>query len=143
MFKMDAIHIQNNSKMEADYMKVAIVGSRGLLVDDFDDLLPSGVTEIISGGARGIDRCAREYARRKGIPLREFLPDYARYGRGATHVRNREIVDAADCVVAVWDGQSRGTVSTMRYADRCGKAVFCWVVCPGVLAMVGDGLLQR
>lgn len=124
-------------------MKVAIVGSRDLFVDDFDDLLPSGVTEIISGGARGIDSCARAYAMRKGIPLREFRPDYARYGRGATHVRNREIVDAADCVVAFWDGQSRGTAGTMRYAEKCGKTVVCWVMRPEGLVIHEDSLSRR
>jgi len=109
-------------------MRVAIIGSRDLFVEDFDAFLPAGVTEIISGGARGIDSCAREYALRKGISLREFRPDYARYGRGATHVRNREIVDAADCVVAFWDGQSRGTAGVMRYAEKRGKMVNCWVM---------------
>ena len=111
-------------------MKTAIIGSRDLFVDDFDNYLPAGVTEIISGGARGIDGCARAYAVRKGIPLREFRPDYARYGRGATHVRNREIVDTADCVVAFWDGKSRGTEGTIRYAEKCGKPVVCWVTSP-------------
>lgn len=124
-------------------MKIAIIGSRDLFVDDFDSFLPSGVTEIISGGARGIDSCAREYATRRGITLREFRPDYARYGRGATHVRNREIVDRADCVVAFWDGQSRGTASTIRYAEKCGKPVVCWVMRPEGLVLQKDSLSQR
>ena len=64
-------------------MKFAIVGSRNLTVENLDAYLPEGVTEIVSGGARGVDACARMYAQAHGIPITEFLPDYPCYGRGA------------------------------------------------------------
>ena len=57
-------------------MRVAIVGSRGLSVTNLEKYLPNGVTEIVSGGAKGIDTCAREYAVSNGIKLTEFLPEY-------------------------------------------------------------------
>lgn len=50
-------------------MKVAVIGSRGLTVANLEHYLPQGVTEIVSGGARGIDACAREYSLMKGIKL--------------------------------------------------------------------------
>ena len=56
-------------------MKLAIVGSRNLTVENLDAYLPEGVTEIVSGGARGVDACARMYAQAHGIPITEFLPD--------------------------------------------------------------------
>ena len=65
-------------------MKVAVVGSRGLQVDHLEDYLPEGVTEIVSGGARGVDTCAKSYALEHGLKLTEFLPEYSRYGRGAS-----------------------------------------------------------
>ena len=34
-------------------MRVAVIGSRGLTVDNLGDYLPIETTEIISGGARG------------------------------------------------------------------------------------------
>ena len=43
-------------------MRVAVIGSRGLMVDDLGKYLPDNVTEIVSGGARGVDSCARSYA---------------------------------------------------------------------------------
>lgn len=100
-------------------MKLAIIGSRGLTVNNIGDYVPAGVTEIVSGGAGGIDACAREYALAQGLKLTEFLPDYQRYGRGAPLVRNRQIVDCADQVLAFWDGASRGTAFVLRL---CGKA---------------------
>lgn len=62
-------------------MKVAIIGSRNRTVPNLEDYLPEGTTEIISGGAKGVDQSAREYALAHGIKLTEFLPEYAKYGR--------------------------------------------------------------
>ena len=81
-------------------MKLAIIGSRGLWVEDVGAYLPPGVTELVSGGAKGIDTCAREYALSHGLKLTEFLPDYRRYGQAAPLVRNREIVAYAVQVLA-------------------------------------------
>ncbi len=90
-------------------MRIAIVGSRTLHVKDLGKYLPEGITEIVSGGARGIDSDARAYAQSHGIPLKEFLPDYASYGRTAPLKRNLEIIAYADVVIAFWDRQSHGT----------------------------------
>ena len=64
-------------------MRVAVIGSRGLVVDDLGKYLPKETTEIVSGGAKGIDRCAREYAQQHGLKLTEYLPEYSKYGRSA------------------------------------------------------------
>ena len=56
-------------------MKVAVIGSRGLAVNDLGKYLPAGTTEIISGGAKGIDTCARNYALSHNIKLTEFRPN--------------------------------------------------------------------
>ena len=90
-------------------MVVAIVGSRGLCVTDLEKYLPEGVTEIVSGGAKGIDCCAREYALSHDIKLTEYLPEYNKYGRSAPLKRNISIIKSADLVLAFWDGSSRGT----------------------------------
>lgn len=87
-------------------MKVAVIGSRGLKVEKLERFLPEETTEIISGGAKGIDTCAREYALANGLKLTEFLPDYSRYGRAAPLKRNITIIENADLVLAFWDGTS-------------------------------------
>lgn len=99
-------------------MKVAVIGSRGLNVNDLERYLPEDVTEIISGGARGIDTSARNYALAHNIKLTEFLPQYDIYGKGAPLVRNIEIIKHADIVLAFWDGTSHGTKYTI---DNCKK----------------------
>ena len=102
-------------------MKLAIIGSRNLNVENIGDYIPSGVSEIVSGGAKGIDTFAAQYARGNGIALTEFLPDYARYGKGAPIVRNKQIAEYADEVLAFWDGKSRGTLSVIKYCEKIGK----------------------
>lgn len=90
-------------------MRIAIIGSRTLKIDDVDKYITDGVTEIVSGGAKGIDFCAREYAIKRGIKLVEFLPEYEKFKKGAPLKRNLQIIDYADKIIAFWDGKSRGT----------------------------------
>ncbi len=90
-------------------MKVAVVGSRTLTVDCLGRYIPEETTEIISGGAKGIDSCARDYALKNHIKYTEILPEYIKYGRTAPLKRNIEIIKNADVVFAFWDGKSRGT----------------------------------
>ena len=99
-------------------MRVAVIGSRGLMVDDLGKYLPNETTEIVSGGAKGIDSCAREYAQQHGLKLTEYLPEYGRYGRSAPLKRNITIIESADLVLAFWDGTSRGTKYVI---DNCRK----------------------
>jgi len=103
-------------------MKLAVVGSRSLAVD-LAPYIPAGVSEVISGGARGIDTCAADFAHSRGLKLTEFLPDYARFGHGAPLKRNELIVNAADLVLAIWDGQSKGTKFTIELARAAGKFI--------------------
>lgn len=104
-------------------MRVAVVGSRKIQVGNLGNYLPDDVTEIVSGGAKGVDTCAREFALAHGIRLTEFLPDYKRYGRGAPLKRNLLIVENADLVLAFWDGASHGTKHTIDYAKKIGVPV--------------------
>ena len=99
-------------------MRVAVIGSRGLRIGNLGDYLPEETTEIVSGGAKGIDACARDYAQRHGLKLTEYLPEYGRYGRGAPLKRNITIIENADLVLAFWDGSSHGTKYVI---DNCEK----------------------
>ena len=99
-------------------MKVGVIGSRGLTVNNLGKYLPEDTTEIVSGGAKGIDTCARDYALMHDIKLTEFLPEYNKYGRCAPLKRNLQIIEYADVVIAFWDGKSKGTKYVI---DNCKK----------------------
>ena len=95
-------------------MKIAVIGSRNLIVENLEEYLPADCTEIVSGGAKGIDECAAKYAKANDLALTEFLPQYEKYKRAAPIVRNKQIVDYADLVLAFCDGQSKGTESVIK-----------------------------
>ena len=109
-------------------MKVAVIGSRSVTAYPLADVLPADTTEIISGGARGADTLARQYAVANGIPFTEIRPDYARYGKGAPLRRNTDIIARADLVIALWDGKSTGTAHAIRQCKKLGKP-FRLIVC--------------
>ncbi|CCY17263.1 putative uncharacterized protein [Eubacterium sp. CAG:786] len=109
-------------------MKVAVIGSRGLTVSDLGRYLPENTTEIVSGGAKGVDTSAREYAKSNGIKLTEFLPEYTRFGRSAPLKRNTSIIEYADIVLAFWDGKSRGTKFVIDNCRRLGVEVRVYIM---------------
>ena len=85
--------------------------------------MPDDVTEIVSGGAKGIDTLAKEYAERYGLKYTDFLPCYEKYGRAAPLRRNDEIIAYADEILAFWDGKSKGTAYIIKAAKKQGKPV--------------------
>lgn len=79
--------------------------------------------EIISGGAKGIDTCASDYALSHDIVLTVYLPHYEIYGKGAPLKRNIDIIKSADLVIAFWDGKSRGTKFVIDKCIDLGKKI--------------------
>ena len=104
-------------------MKLLVAGSRSIEKFDLEKYVPNDTELIISGGANGIDRIAEEYADRKRISKLIIRPRYEIYGRGAPIKRNEQMVDVADAVLVVWDGESRGTKYTVEYAKRQNKKI--------------------
>ena len=54
--------------------------------------------------------------------MKKYLPDWERYGKSAGPLRNKIMVDKADFIICFWNGKSRGTASTVRYASKDRKA---------------------
>lgn len=104
-------------------MKIMIAGSRSILRFDLEKYIPEDTELIISGGAKGVDTLAEQYADRRGISKLILRPDYRRYGRAAPLIRNKKMVDLADRIIIIWDGSSRGTRQTIEYAESISKSI--------------------
>lgn len=107
-------------------MKIAVVGSRDFArLDEVRQFVreQERTTVIVSGGAPGVDRTAVDEARKLRMPYEVYLADWNRYGRSAGYRRNQTIVEAADEVVAFWNGTSRGTKHTIDLAQAANKPV--------------------
>jgi hypothetical protein len=111
-------------------MRVIIAGSRSVVSFPIVEsaCLRSGfaITEVVSGGASGVDTLGERFARERGIPVRRFPADWSRFGRSAGPRRNREMAEYGEALVLVWDGQSRGSASMLAYARE--RRLPCFVV---------------
>ena len=109
-------------------LNIAVVGCRHFtdyeklrgVMDDFIDIHKDKDICIVSGGARGADSLAEKYASEKGYEFKCFPADWDTHGKIAGFIRNKDIVDAADTIVAFWDGKSTGTKDTLEKARRAG-----------------------
>ncbi len=104
-------------------MKLLVAGSRSIKEYDLEKYIPEGITMIIAGGADGIDILAEKYADRKHLSKLILRPRYEIYGKFAPLKRNEQMVDLCDIALIVWDGCSRGTKYTIKYAEKVGKKV--------------------
>lgn len=108
--------------------KIAIVGSRNFnnyeffkdFINAYLDENPNVAVHFVSGGAVGTDSMAEKYAQEERIPIEIFYPDWETFGRKAGRMRNQEIVDSADELIAFWDGISPGTKTSIAFAKKKG-----------------------
>lgn len=113
-------------------MKTIIAGCRTF--NDFDfmeksiDILVNlgkiDITEVVSGKAKGADSLGEKYASLNNIPVKEFPANWDLYGKKAGILRNQEMGNYADILIAFWDGNSRGTKHMIDYMKSLKKQVF-------------------
>jgi hypothetical protein len=120
-------------------MKTIIAGSRHLAAykDQYrvwlvaDAVEKSGwrdkITEIVSGGARGIDLAGELYAESVDIPVKRFIPDWS-IGKYAGPKRNGEMSLYADALILIWDGKSRGSANMLQQAKDLGLEIYEYIV---------------
>ncbi len=104
-------------------MKTAIVGSRSLKDPALLEEALKGlhISKIITGGAEGIDTLAEAWAKQHSIPVQIIKPDWMKHGKAAGVLRNQQIIEAAELVIAIWDGKSSGTADSIRRAKALNR----------------------
>ena len=110
-------------------MKVIIAGSRNF--EDYDTLKKvcdfmlsrQDEVEIVSGAAKGADTLGEIYANEKGYPIKQFPANWKQQGKRAGYLRNEEMADYADALIAFWDGESKGTEHMINLAKKRGLKV--------------------
>lgn len=114
-------------------MKVIIAGSRSItsykyLCDVMTHINIGWITRIISGGAKGVDSLGIRYAKDNRIPYDVYLPDWDKFGTKAGIIRNCQMGDVADALIALWDCKSRGTKHMIDYAMNSKRIKNIWVI---------------
>ena len=112
--------------MEKQIVRIGIVGSRSITPSEYvfsvldfylARLLEENEVVIISGGAVGIDSLGAQWAELKGLKTEIYLPDYKQYGKSATFIRNQQIIDNSDYLIAITTG-SNGTADSIKRAKK-------------------------
>jgi hypothetical protein len=111
-------------------VKVGIVGYRNMkdydlftksidnAIEKYEELQDSWDL-IVSGGAPGADTLAEKYSNDNNIPLKVFPADWVTYGSPkAAHIRNQQIVDESDFIIAFVHSESRGTWDTINRTKK-------------------------
>lgn len=128
--------------------RIIIAGSRSIEDADLEvDAAMSQITagggnrgryEIVSGGARGVDKAGERWAEEYDCDVACFDPynkentltehSYYEEGKVAFLKRNGEMAEYADMLVAIWDGESNGTRDMIDKALDGGLDVYVYVV---------------
>jgi hypothetical protein len=126
---------RTGSKEAKSSMKLIISGSRGF--DDYELLCKKAeqvnenvdeITEVVCGGAKGADMLGKKWADENSIPVKLMPANWAKHGKAAGPIRNREMAEYADALLVFWDGESPGTknmITTMMELKKPYHLVSC------------------
>jgi len=119
-------------------MRTIIAGSRTFT--DYDELVlavhsaPFVPTLIISGTANGVDKLGERYANENKIPLEKhpamWKDEKGIYHKNAGYLRNVQMAEVADALIALWDGESFGTKHMIDIARKKGLLLHIVTVDP-------------
>ena len=109
-------------------MKVIVAGGRDfsnyiLLKESCDSLIKDKVTEIVSGKAKGADSLGEKWANENNIKIAPFPANWDKHGKSAGYIRNSEMANYGECLIAFWDGKSKGTKNMIDIATNKGLEV--------------------
>lgn len=111
-------------------MRTIIAGSRTL--SDIQQLYlalnncswSSQISTVISGGARGADFLGQLFAKQFNLPLEIYAADWTKHGRSAGYLRNVQMAEKAQALIALWDQKSSGTRHMVEVALNLGLVVY-------------------
>ncbi len=111
-------------------MKLIIAGGRTLevhplFIDSAILALSLNPSEVVSGGAKGIDAVGELWADEYwNVPIKRFEAEWEEYGKAAGPIRNAQMAAYADALLLIWDGESRGSANMRRQMEQLKKPIY-------------------
>ncbi len=113
-------------------MKVIVAGGRDFtnyaLVEEAIKISGFEISQIVSGKAKGVDTLGEVWALANNVPVEAFPADWSQHGRAAGPIRNKQMAEYADALIAIWDGESKGTANMIQQARNKQLNVFIYLV---------------
>jgi len=109
-------------------MRTIIAGSRSATLADLNAAMlecpwRDKITLVISGCARGADLHGENWASLHQIPIERYPANWKKYGKSAGFIRNEQMAQVADALIAIWDGESRGTANMINHTEKLNLPV--------------------
>lgn len=109
-------------------MRTIIAGSRDCVVPLY---LHNAIAKcgwvpsvVLCGCARGVDQLGYEWAIDHDIPVELWKAEWDNYGKAAGMIRNKQMAENAQALIAIWDGYSKGTANMIDIAKRMKLKVY-------------------
>ena len=113
-------------------MRTIIAGSRTIrdynIVAYAIELSAMNITEVVCGGAGGVDTLGERWANIRNIPVKHFYAQWDSYGKSAGYMRNIDMAKYADACIVVWDGKSKGAKHMYNIAKESGMDTFLYTL---------------
>lgn len=113
-------------------MKTIIAGTRTIndikILEETINNIDFNITKVVSGTAKGIDKLGEQWAHNNNISIERYPANWDRYGRSAGYIRNSEMANNAEALIAIWDGKSKGTKNMIQEAKRKGLKVHVRII---------------
>jgi hypothetical protein len=111
-------------------MKLIIAGGRdispdlGFIHSSIKMLGITNITEVVCGGATGVDTEGAHWASHMEVPVKYFRADWEQFGKQAGPIRNIQMAEYGDVLLLIWDGESRGSYSMKTEMEKVGKPIY-------------------
>ena len=101
-----------------DFTNVNVMAETLNNLQDVDHAIEIEKLTLICGMARGADLTAYKLFREVGLPVEMYPANWDEHGKQAGFIRNTQMADNADMLIAFWDGESRGTAHMIATARK-------------------------
>lgn len=116
--------------LDDQFMKLIIAGSRSIANPNIieEAIHNSGwrneIIEVVSGCANGVDKLGEMWAEKNNILIKRFPANWQKYGRKAGSLRNKQMAEYGDKLIAIWDGNSTGTIDMVKQMKTAEKPAY-------------------
>jgi len=109
-------------------VKVVIAGSRDIndhgLVSDIITDSGFDISQVVCGGAYGVDLIGKRWASDRDIAVKMFMADWEKHGKKAGPIRNAEMAHYADAAIIISNNDSKGSKSMINSITETGKPYY-------------------